>query len=42
MVLTGQHICNDLNMLWDVKQLEEKTALQGLVGETDAIHEGTV
>ena len=39
---SSQHICNDLNTLWDVKQLEEKTTLQGLVGETDATHEGTV
>ena len=39
---SSQHVCNDLNMLWDVKQLEEQMTLQALVGESTVTHEGTV
>ena len=36
------HVCNDLNLMWSVSQLEESKRLKGLSGEVEVNFEGTV
>lgn len=39
---SSHHVCNDSEMMWNLKQLEEPVLLQGLVGKMNVTHEGTV
>ena len=38
----SRHICNDLRMLWDVRQLPEPIIVRQLVGEVPVVQSGTV
>ena len=38
----SRHICNDLRMLWDVRQLPEPVIVRQLVGEVPVTQSGTV
>ena len=38
----SRHICNDLRMLWDVKQLPEPIIVRQLVGEVPVVQSGIV
>lgn len=38
----GLHVCNNLNLMWSVKHLEEPKRIIGLSGEVEVNFEGTV
>ena len=38
----GRHVCNDLSLMWDVKEIADPVRLVGLVGAVDAHIDGTV
>ena len=39
---SSHHVCNDYEMMWDIKHLDEPILLLGLLGENKITQEGTV